>query len=66
MTAREAAIVTAYTGFLIGDFDEAHRYIEHVMDRAVWTHEMGDREFMERVREAAKADFVALSHSVTP
>ena len=31
MTKREAAIVSAYTGVLIGDFNEMHRYIEEIM-----------------------------------
>ena len=40
MTKREAAIVSAYTGVLIGDFDEVHKYIEELLGRPVFTHEL--------------------------
>jgi len=39
MTKREAAIVSAYTGILIGSFSDLHQYIEEIMKRPVWTHE---------------------------
>lgn len=60
MTKREAAIVSAYTGYLLGDFAEMHKYIEEVMGRPVWTHEMGMSAFAEELRTASKADFIAL------
>lgn len=37
---KEAVIVSAYTGVLIGDFNEMHRYIEEIMGRQVFTHEL--------------------------
>ena len=60
MTKREAAIVSAYTGFLIGDFADMHEYVEQIMGGPVWTHQMGDRAFVEKIRAAAKADFIAM------
>ena len=61
MTKREAAIVAAYTGFLIGSFSEMHGYIEKIMGRPVFTHEMGSKSTMLEVREAAKLDFVNIT-----
>ncbi len=61
MDKREAAIVSAYTGYLLGDFSEMHKYIEEVMGRPVYTHEMAMPGFMENLRELCRADFVALS-----
>lgn len=52
------AIISAYTGFVLGDFAETHRYIEHLMGRPVFTHEMPDLK--EKIQERAKKDFVAL------
>lgn len=66
MTAREAAIVTAYTGFVCGPFENAHAYIEEIMGRPVWTHEMADREFANKIKELAKADFCALQVEPKP
>lgn len=40
MTKTEAAIVTAYTGVLIGDFDDFHKYAESLMGQPVFTHEI--------------------------
>lgn len=64
MTRRESAIVGAFTGVLCGPFEAMHEYIEEIMGRPVWTHEMGDKETMEKIRELAKPDFIAMAESV--
>lgn len=60
MTKREAAIVAAYTGYLIGAFSDMHEYIEEVMKRPVFTHEMASPKFMESLRELVKKDFISI------
>ena len=43
MTKREAAVVMAFTGvaLLVGDdFAYFHKYVEELMGRPVWTHEL--------------------------
>ena len=57
MTKREAAIVSAYTGYLIGDFNEMHKYIEEIMGRPVFTHELIDEAISEKIRKKSKKDF---------
>lgn len=64
MTRRESAIIGAYTGILAGPFDAMHEYIEEIMERPVFTHEMGSESVMEQIKDASKADFVALAESV--
>ena len=59
MTKREAAIVSAYTGFLCGSFDAFHEYVEEIMERPVWTHEMGDSETFKEIQKRAKKDFIS-------
>lgn len=54
------AIVGAYTGFLCGSFADCHEYIEQLVGRPVWTHEIGDTDFMAKVQELAKPDFLKL------
>ena len=61
MNKREAAIVSAYTGFLIGDFSELHAYIEELLDRPVWTHELGDKILAKKISELAKPDFISIN-----
>lgn len=58
MTRQEAAIVAAYTGYLIGDFADMQEYIQKIMVRPVWTHELGNKDFVAEIHEKSKEDFV--------
>ena len=58
---RIGAIVGAYTGILCGSFSDLHEYIEQLMGRPVFTHELGSGGVGEEVKERAKADFLALA-----
>ena len=60
MTKREAAIVSAYTGYLIGEFSELHKYVEEIIGRPVYTHEMGNKETFDEIKSKAKNDFVSI------
>lgn len=60
ITREQAAIIGAYTGVLCGPFSDMHKYVEKVMGRPIWTHEMASTETMAQIREAAKKDFIAL------
>lgn len=60
MTKREAAIVAAYTGYLIGAFSDMHAYAEQVMGEPIWTHQFGSKAFAEELRAKVKPDFVAM------
>lgn len=63
MTKREAAIVSAYTGYMLGDFNDMHRYAEEVMKSPILSSTFGRTVFAQALREAAKPDFVALEVS---
>ncbi len=60
LNSEQAAIIGAFTGYLCGPFSDMHAYIERIMGRPVWTHEMADKAVMEQIKEAAKPDFLAL------
>lgn len=60
MTKREAAIVAAYTGVLIGNFSDMHEYIEEIMGGPVFTHQLGNKDFVDEVQRRAKEDFLAI------
>ena len=64
MTKREAAIVSAYTGFLCGEFSDMHEYIEEIMGKPVWMHEMGSADLWAVIQEKSKEDFVKLSDTI--
>jgi hypothetical protein len=61
MTDREKAIVMAYTGacMLTGDkFQIFHKYVEKIMGRSIWTHEMA--QLADEIKEKSKDDFMKL------
>lgn len=60
MTYKEAVIISAYTGFLMCDFDDMHKYIEEKMGRPVWTHELGLKEIQNEIRQKCKPEFLEL------
>lgn len=61
MTKKEAAIVSAFTGILIGDFSELHTYVEEIMKRPVFTHEMGDKKIADKIKELSRPDFLDIT-----
>lgn len=64
MTRREAAVISAYTGFMITkDFSDVHAYIEEKMGRPVFTHELpiiGE----EKIRELAREDLMKIIEEI--
>jgi len=58
LTKREAAIITIYTGVLIGEWSDAQRYAQELMGRPVWTHEFADSKMVEELRKRSRLDFV--------
>lgn len=62
LTKEQAAIIGAYTGVLCGPFGDMHAYIEKIMGRPVWTHELASEKVNDEIREKAKQDFLSLCH----
>lgn len=60
MTKREAAIVSAYTGILIGNFSDMHGYVEEKLGRPIWTHEFASEKLFEEIKEKTKSDFISI------
>lgn len=60
LTKEQAAIIGAYTGIMCGPFGELHQKIEEIAGRPVWSHEMGDMEFMTEIRKAVKEEFLSI------
>lgn len=63
MTDREKAIVSAYTGItmLAGEkFSIFHKYVEDIMGRPVWTHELADPAVWEEIKNRSKEDFLRI------
>ena len=63
MTDREKAIVTAYTGItmLTGEkFSIFHKYIQDILGRPIWTHELASEAVWNEIKEKSKPDFLEL------
>ena len=60
MTLDEKIVVSAYTGYLMCDFNLMHKYIEKIMGRPVWIHELGMDIFNNELHEKVKPDFLKI------
>ena len=60
MTYKEKIIVSAYTGYLMCDFEDVHAYIEEKLGRPVYTHELVDEDIQKEIRDRTKIDFLSL------
>lgn len=60
MTDRERVIVSAYTGVLMCDFHDLHKFIEEKMGRPVLTHEFANEDILKEIRARTKQDFLGL------
>lgn len=58
MNKREAAIVTCYTDFLIGDIGEVYRYLTEIAGQPVYSHEIP--EVCRRYRKQIKEDYIRI------
>lgn len=65
MTKKESLIISAYTGFMIcKEFSDMHEFIEQVMERPVFTHEMGSEQFLKEVQERLKPQLIELIKNI--
>lgn len=60
MTKREKVIVSAYTDYLMCDFEEVRKYIQEILGREVFTHEMADEDIQKEIHDKSKKDFIEL------
>jgi hypothetical protein len=58
LTKREAAVISAYTGFMIGEFSEMHKYIEEKLQRPVLSHELRNKDVWDELKVICRDDFV--------
>ena len=65
MTKRESLIISAYTGYMVcKEFSDLHEFIEEIMKRPVFTHELASKEFNAELREKLKPKIVGLIENI--
>jgi len=60
LTREDAAIIGAYTGICCGPFSDMHKFIEEILDRPVWTHELAYPDIWEKIKEKAEPYFMEI------
>ena len=61
LTQEQKIIITAYTGVLCCSFDEFHGDAEKRMGHPVFTHQFGNKEFVnEKIKPLYKDDFMKI------
>jgi len=60
MTQEERVIVSAYTGVLMCDFPDMHKYVEEKLGRPLFTHELCDPAVEAEIKEKTREDFLRL------
>lgn len=65
MTKREAAIISLYTGILIGEFSEMHKYAEELLGQPIFTHQFAGDAINAKLKELAKPDFLEIHENLS-
>lgn len=63
MTLEECVIVETYTGYCMTSGDErnaVYKYMEKLLGRPVYTHELAQKSVVKMLQEKSKDDFVNL------
>lgn len=63
MTLEERVIVETYTGYCMTSGDErnaVYKYMQKLLDRPVYTHELAQESVVNELHEKSKADFIGL------
>ena len=63
MTLREKVVVSAYTGIVMCDMAEIHQYINEIMQRPVFTHELAQDDILNEIRKRAEPEFIRICES---
>ena len=63
MTLEDRVIVETYTGYCMTSGDErnaVYKYMEQLLGRPVYTHELAQKSVVKMLQEKSKADFIEL------
>lgn len=60
LTKEQAIVITGYTGITACQFGDFHGDVERRLGHPVWTHQFGDKEFMKKIQELYREDFLSM------
>lgn len=65
MTKEEKLIVSAYTGVLMVNFNELHKFAETQLGRPIFSHEFGSKAVVDELKDAVHYKFIKLCEEET-
>jgi len=65
MTKHEAAVISAYTGIMVGSFSDMHKYAEKKLNRPIFTHEFADKDLYKELKEKSHDDLIKICENIT-
>ncbi|MBC6308142.1 hypothetical protein HCJ66_01115 [Listeria sp. FSL L7-1582] len=64
LTKREAAVISAYTGFTLCDFSLVQELADEKLGRSTYTHEFANKLFWEELHTAVRGEFLEICKSI--
>jgi hypothetical protein len=60
LTLEQAIIISAYTGVTACAFKDMHVDVERRLKRSVWMHEFASKDFLDKIKDLYRDDFLAI------
>jgi hypothetical protein len=60
LTKDQAIVITGFTGITACQFGDFHGDVEKRLGHYVFTHQFANKEFMEKVQELYREDFLSM------
>jgi hypothetical protein len=60
LTKDQAIVITGFTGITACQFSDFHGDVEKRLGHSVFTHQFANKEFMEKVQELYREDFLSM------
>lgn len=62
-TKEQALAIMGFTGISTTNFGTFHEDVEKRLGHPVWTHQFANEEFMNKIKDAYKEDFISMCGS---
>lgn len=60
LTKEQGIVLSGFTGITCCNFSDLHEDAEKRLGHPVWTHQFGNKEFADKVKELYRKDFMFL------
>ena len=60
LSKEQAIIITGFTGIVACNFSYFHEDCEKRLGRSIWTHQFSNKDLWKEIKEAYRADFIAI------